>query len=127
MGTEAATIHCITTFINEQISRAGDVMNTPLLSTLAAASRLHETQWMSLHSLLICGYLLFQVQLLYAKQECRGENAAIGDCRPTQQLCARFEELLRHGLKAGWFGLESSFWPLILKISRKQAIEYISR
>ena len=73
------------------------------------------------------GASMSQVQLIYAKQECHGETAAIADCRPTQQLCATCEELLRHGLKANWFGLESSFWPLVLKISRKQAIEFISR
>ncbi len=52
-------------------------------------------------------------------------QAYIGDCRPAQRLCAEFEEILRHGLKAGWFGSEVTFWPIVLKVSRKQAVQYI--
>lgn len=64
-----------------------------------------------------------QVQLLHATQ---GAGCEVGDCRATERLCARFEEVLRHGLRASWFG-QSSFWPAVLKISRKQAIKHINR
>ncbi|XP_019855820.1 PREDICTED: uncharacterized protein LOC105313847 isoform X2 [Amphimedon queenslandica] len=66
-----------------------------------------------------------ETQLLFA----RTEGEIIKDCRPVQRLCARFEDILRHGLKAGWFsaGKDPTFWPIVLKISRKQAIEYINR
>ena len=67
-----------------------------------------------------------QLQLLFANKEEEG-GGTIEDCRATQQLCARFEDILRHGLKAGWFGQNTSFWPVVLKVSRKQAVEYISR
>lgn len=65
-----------------------------------------------------------QAQLLHAT---RKHDGAILDCRATQRLCARFENVLRHGLKGGWFGQATSFWPVVLKISRKQAIKYINR
>ena len=70
-------------------------------------------------------YVYFQTQLLFA----RTEGEIIKDCRPVQRLCARFEDILRHGLKPGWFsaGKDPTFWPIVLKISRKQAIEYINR
>ena len=54
----------------------------------------------------------------------------LGDCRPVQRLCARFEDVLRHELKTGWSrmtGKIPTFWPIVLRISRKQAIEYINR
>ncbi len=52
-------------------------------------------------------------------------QAYIGDCRPAHRLCAEFEDILRHGLKVGWFGADSTFWPVVLKVSRKQAVQYI--
>ena len=61
---------------------------------------------------------------MHATREGKG---AIGDCRAAQRLCARFEDVLRHGLKVGWFGQNTSFWPVVLNISRKQAIAYINR
>ena len=64
-----------------------------------------------------------EVQLLSTET---GEGGRVGDCRATQRLCTRFENVLRHGQKARWFGKNSSFWPLVLQISRKQAIEYIN-
>lgn len=65
-----------------------------------------------------------EVQLLFTEL---GEGGKVGDCRITQRLCTRFENALRHGQKTRWFGQNASFWPLVLKISRKQAIEYINR
>ncbi len=53
------------------------------------------------------------------------DQAYIGDCRPAHRLCAQFEDILRHGLKPGWFGGETTFWPVVLKVSREQAIQYI--
>ena len=64
-----------------------------------------------------------EVQLVFTES---GEGGRVGDCRATQRLCTRFENVLRHGQKARWFGQNSSFWPLVLQISRKQAIEYIN-
>ena len=64
-----------------------------------------------------------EVQLLFTQS---GEGGRVGDCRATQRLCTRFENILRHGQKAKWFGQSSSFWPVVQQISRKQAIEYIS-
>ena len=62
--------------------------------------------------------------MLFATQ---GGATPISDCRAAERLCARFEEVLQHGLRASWFGPAGSFWPLVLKISRKQAISYIGR
>ena len=67
--------------------------------------------------------LCSQVQLLFT----RTQDGVVGDCRPVQRLCARFEDVLRNELKLGWTGKVPSFWPVVLKISRKQAIEYINR
>ena len=70
--------------------------------------------------------LLPQNQLLFT----RSERGIIGDCRPVQRLCARFEEVLRHGLKERWFGVSprvATFWPVVIKISHKEAIDYINR
>ena len=80
---------------------------------------------MLLHAPLVRSLVLYspQAQLLYAT---RKHESAIVDCRATQRLCARFENVLRHGLKGGWFGQATSFWPVVLKISRKQAIKYIN-
>ena len=64
-----------------------------------------------------------EVQLLFTEQ---GEGGKVGDCRPTQRLCSTFENVLRHGQKVKWFSQHSSFWGLVLEISRKQAIEYIN-
>ena len=64
-----------------------------------------------------------QVQLLFT----RTQDGVVGDCRPVQRLCARFEDVLRNELKLGWTGKVPTFWPVVLKISRKQAIEYINR
>ena len=41
-------------------------------------------------------------------------------------MCSAFEEILKHGLKPNWFGQGSAtFWPIVRKISRKQAIECV--
>ena len=67
-----------------------------------------------------------KTQLLFT----RSEEGVVGDCRPVQRLCARFEDVLRHGLKAGWFGMSSkppSFWPVVVHISRKEAMDYINQ
>ena len=69
---------------------------------------------------------MFANQALESPVE-RGGEACIGDCRAAQRLCAQFEDILRHGLKPGWFGKAPTFWPAVLKISRKQAIQYIKR
>ena len=83
-----------------------------------------EIQQRVRHSLLkTLSRAIKEVQVL--STECE-EGGRVGDCQPTQRLCTRFENALRHGLKARWFGQSSTFWPLVLQISRKQAIEYIS-
>ncbi len=71
----------------------------------------------------MCVCLCSQVQLLYT----RTPDGVVGDCRPVQRLCARFEDVLRNELKLGWTGKVPTFWSVVLKISRKQAIEYINR
>ena len=55
-----------------------------------------------------------------------GSGQTVKDCRATLQLCASFESALKHGLKSNLFGQASTFWPVALKISRKQAVEYIN-
>ncbi|XP_065889788.1 pleckstrin homology domain-containing family M member 1-like [Dysidea avara] len=64
-----------------------------------------------------------EVQFLYAQ-----EKKPIKECRASRHLCATFENILRNGLRARLLGFrhKNSFWPLLLKISRKQAIKYIS-
>ena len=43
-------------------------------------------------------------------------------------MCTAFEEVLKHGLKGSWFGQGApTFWPIVLKISRKEATEFIGR
>ena len=70
---------------------------------------------------------MFANQALESPSERGGGEPCIGDCRAAQRLCAQFEDILRHGLKPGWFGKTPTFWPAVLKISRKQAIQYIKR
>ena len=73
---------------------------------------------------------LFQVQLQFANQDPRVNTTGdIGDCRGSQHVCSAFEEILKHGLKAQhWFGQgTSTFWPIVQKISRKEAIESLGR
>lgn len=69
------------------------------------------------------------MQLQFANQDPSSEGlGAIGDCRGSQHVCTAFEEVLKHGLKPNWFGQGPvTFWPVVQKISRKQAIEYIGR
>lgn len=70
-----------------------------------------------------------QVQLQFANQDPRNKDSgAIGDGVGSQHVCSAFEEVLKHGLKPNWFGKGTpTFWPIVQKISRKQAIEYIGR
>lgn len=77
----------------------------------------------------ILSTLLPQVQLQFANQDPQSREAgAVGDCVGSQHVCNAFEEVLKHGLKPSWFGKgPSMFWPVVQRISRKQAVEYVNR